>query len=62
MLRTSEIRDIVNKILTKVLKASKSEGLNKYQLGLTEIFFYVNILAILENLRITRLDHCATVI
>jgi myosin-5 len=56
--RTSEIRDIANKILTKVLKASKSKGLDKYQLRLIEIFFYINILVFLENLRITRLDYC----
>jgi len=28
--RTSEIRDIVNRILIRVLRASKSEGLDKY--------------------------------
>jgi myosin heavy subunit len=60
--RTSEIRDMANKILTTVLGVSKSEGLDKYQLGLTEIFFRANMLAFLENLRTTRLNHCATVI
>lgn len=60
--RTSEIRDLASKILTKVLGASKSEGLDKYQLGLTEIFFRIDILAFLENLRTARLDHSATVI
>jgi myosin-5 len=53
---------MANKILTKVLKATKSEALDKYQLGLIEIFFYINILAFLENLKTTRLSHCATMI
>ena len=60
--RTSEIWDMTNKILTSVLGDSKSEGLDKYQLGLTEIFFGADLLAILENLRTTCLNHCATVI
>jgi myosin-5 len=60
--RTSEIRNMANKILTRVLRASKSEGLDKYQLGLIEIFFRANILAFLENLRTTRLNYCATMI
>jgi myosin heavy subunit len=53
---------MADKILTRVLGATKSEGLDKYQLGLTEIFFRADILAFLENLRTTRLGHCATVI
>ena len=60
--RTPEIRDMANKILTRVLEVSKSEGLDKYQLGLTEICFCANMLACLDNLRTTRLNHCATVI
>ncbi|KAH9203502.1 hypothetical protein DL95DRAFT_418987 [Leptodontidium sp. 2 PMI_412] len=60
--RTSEVRDIASKILTKVFGVSKSEGLDKYRLGLTEIYFGANMLAFLENLRTTRLNHCATVI
>lgn len=60
--RTSEIRDMANRILTRVLRASKSEGLDKYQIGRTEIFFRADMLAFLENLRTKRLDHCATVI
>ena len=60
--RTSEIRELASKILTKVIGASKSEGLDKYQLGLTKIFFGADILAILENLRTTCLNHHATVI
>jgi myosin heavy subunit len=61
-LRTSEIRNLASKILTTVLGASKSEGLDKYQLGLTEICFGADVLAILENLRTTCLNHHATVI
>jgi hypothetical protein len=61
-LRTSEIRDIANRILTRVLGASKSEGLDKYQIGVIEIFFRTDILAFLENLRMMRLNYCATVI
>ena len=60
--RTSEIRDLASKTLTKVLGASKSEGLDKYRLGLTEIFFGADILAILENLRTTCLNYHTTVI
>jgi len=60
--RTLQIRDMANEILTKVFGANKSEGLDKYQLGLTEIFFSADMLAFLENLRITRLNHCATMI
>jgi myosin-5 len=53
---------MANKILTRVLRASKNEGLDKYQLGPTEIFLHADMLAFLENLRTTRLNHCATVI
>jgi myosin-5 len=60
--RTSEIRDTANKILTRVLGASSSESLDKYHLGLTEIFFRADMLASLENLRTTRLNHCAIMI
>ena len=45
-----------------MLRDSKSEGLDKYQLGLTEIFFSANMLVFLENLRTTYLNHYATVI
>jgi myosin heavy subunit len=60
--RTLKIRDIVNKILARVLGAGKSEGLDKYQLGLIEIFFRVDMLTFLENLKTTRLNHSATMI
>ena len=60
--RTSKIQDMASRIFTRVLETSKSEGLDKYQLGLTEIFFGADILAILENLRTACLNHCAIVI
>jgi myosin-5 len=60
--RTLEIRDMANKILSRVLGASKSESLDKYQLELTEIFFRADMLAFLENFRTRRLNHCATMI
>ncbi len=60
--RTSEARDIAHNILTRVLGATKSEDLDKYQLGLTETFFRADMLAFLDNLRTTRLNYCATVI
>jgi myosin V len=44
--RTSEIRDMANTVLTRVLGTGKSEGLDKYQLGLTEIFFRADTLAL----------------
>jgi myosin-5 len=59
---TSEIRDMANKILTKALGTSSEGGLDKYQLGLTKIFFRAGMLAFLENLRTTRLNDCAIMI
>ncbi|RAL60172.1 hypothetical protein DID88_000796 [Monilinia fructigena] len=59
---TSEIRDMANIILTKALGASSGGGLDKYQLGLTKIFFRAGMLAFLENLRTTRLNDCAIMI
>jgi myosin-5 len=59
---TSEIREMANKILTKALGATKGSGLDKYQLGLTKIFFRAGMLAFLENLRTTRLNDCAIMI
>jgi myosin-5 len=59
---TSEIRDMANKILTKALGVSKGSGLDKYQLGLTKIFFRAGMLAFLENLRTNRLNDCAIMI
>ncbi|KAK0635483.1 putative myosin MYO2 [Bombardia bombarda] len=59
---TSEIREMANAILTKALGASTGKGLDKYQLGLTKIFFRAGMLAFLENLRTTRLNDCAILI
>ncbi|SPQ21690.1 f36054dd-c434-4b23-9562-195b3fc98079 [Thermothielavioides terrestris] len=59
---TSEIRQMANAILTKALGTSKGKGLDKYQLGLTKIFFRAGMLAFLENLRTNRLNECAIMI
>ncbi|KAG6020339.1 hypothetical protein E4U19_005113 [Claviceps sp. Clav32 group G5] len=59
---TSEIRDMANAILTKALGTSTGKGLDKYQLGLTKIFFRAGMLAFLENLRTNRLNDCAVLI
>jgi myosin-5 len=59
---TSEIRTMADAILTKALGTSSGKGLDKYQLGLTKIFFRAGMLAFLENLRTNRLNECATMI
>lgn len=59
---TSEIRAMADAILTKVFGEGASERMDKYQLGLTKIFFRAGMLAYLENLRTTRLNQCATMI
>jgi myosin-5 len=59
---SSEIRDMANKILTRALGTSSGQGLDKYQLGLTKIFFRAGMLAFLENLRTNRLNDCAIMI
>lgn len=59
---TSEIREMANAILSKALGTSSERGLDKYQLGLTKIFFRAGMLAFLENLRTSRLDECAILI
>jgi len=59
---TSEIREMANKILVKALGTSNGKGLDKYQLGLTKIFFRAGMLAFLENLRTNRLNDAATMI
>ncbi|KAM7217863.1 myosin-2 [Rhypophila decipiens] len=59
---TSEIRQMADAILTKALGAGSGKGLDKYQLGLTKIFFRAGMLAFLENLRTTRLNDCAILI
>jgi myosin-5 len=59
---TSEIREMANSILTKALGASRGKGVDKYQLGLTKIFFRAGMLAFLENLRTSKLNDCAIMI
>ena len=59
---TSEIREMANAILKKALGQGTERGLDKYQLGLTKIFFRAGMLAFLENLRTTRLNDCAILI
>lgn len=59
---TYEIRRMADTILTKALGTSTGKGLDKYQLGLTKIFFRAGMLAFLENLRTNRLNDCAIMI
>lgn len=59
---TAEIRQMASAILAKALGASTGGGQDKYQLGLTKIFFRAGMLAFLENLRTTRLNDCAIMI
>ena len=59
---TSEIRDMANSILKKALGQTTERGLDKYQLGLTKIFFRAGMLAFLENLRAKRLSESAIMI
>ncbi|KAK4241242.1 hypothetical protein C8A03DRAFT_30583 [Achaetomium macrosporum] len=59
---TSEIREMAKAILSKALGTSTGKGLDKYQMGLTKIFFRAGMLAFLENLRTNRLNECAIMI
>lgn len=59
---TYEIRKMADTILKKALGTSTGQGLDKYQLGLTKIFFRAGMLAFLENLRTNRLNECAVMI
>ncbi len=59
---TSEIRDMCHAILRKALGDLSHQKQDKYQLGLTKIFFQAGMLAFLENLRTTRLNECAVMI
>ena len=59
---TSEIRPMADAILKKALGQGTNRGLEKYQLGLTKIFFRAGMLAFLENLRISRLNESAIMI
>lgn len=59
---TPEIRDMAKAILKKALGAGKNDGTDKYQMGLTKIFFRAGMLAFLENLRTARLNDAAIMI
>ena len=59
---TSEIREMADLILSKALGQTTERGKDKYQLGLTKIFFRAGMLAFLENLRTNRLNECAVMI
>ena len=59
---TSEIREMADLILSKALGQTTEKGKDKYQLGLTKIFFRAGMLAFLENLRTNRLNECAIMI
>ncbi|KAF2715292.1 myosin-2 [Pleomassaria siparia CBS 279.74] len=59
---TPEIRHMATVILKKALGSGKSDGTDKYQMGLTKIFFRAGMLAFLENLRTARLHDAAVMI
>ncbi|MBE7182340.1 MAG: hypothetical protein INR71_14245, partial [Terriglobus roseus] len=58
---TPEIREMADAILSKALGTGRA-GADKYQLGLTKIFFRAGMLAFLENLRTSRLNEAAIMI
>ncbi|EAW12465.1 type V myosin [Aspergillus clavatus NRRL 1] len=59
---TSEIKEMCHAILQKALGDANHQKHDKYQLGLTKIFFRAGMLAFLENLRTSRLNECAIMI
>jgi myosin V len=59
---TPEVTEMAKAILKKALGGQKNDGTDKYQLGLTKIFFRAGMLAFLENLRTTRLNEAAIMI
>jgi myosin-5 len=59
---TTEIRKMAQNILVKALGATAHEKRDKYQLGLTKIFFRAGMLAFLEDKRSARLKQCAIMI
>ncbi|KAA8910933.1 P-loop containing nucleoside triphosphate hydrolase protein [Sphaerosporella brunnea] len=67
-LRTGNIREVGLKILKKTVPADghphegQKDGKDKYQLGMSKIFFRAGMLAFLENLRTRRLNECAVLI
>ena len=59
---TAEIKDMCYNILRKALGNINQQKQDKYQLGLTKIFFRAGMLAFLEDLRNSRLNECAIMI
>ncbi|KAL8404093.1 hypothetical protein RB594_009089 [Gaeumannomyces avenae] len=60
---TAEIRPMANAILSTALgNSTGAKGTDKYQLGLTKIFFRAGMLAFLENLRTNKLNDSAIMI
>ncbi|KAI0123511.1 myosin-2 [Xylariales sp. AK1849] len=59
---TAELQPMANAILSQALGESTGKGQDKYQLGLTKIFFRAGMLAFMENLRTQRLNACAIMI
>lgn len=59
---TTEIKDMAHNILKKALGEIGHQKADKYQLGLTKVFFRAGMLAYLENLRSARLKSCAIMI
>lgn len=59
---TSEIRQMASAILAQALGERTGGGQDKYQLGLTKIFFRAGMLAFLENLRTNKLNDSAIMI
>ncbi|KKY29241.1 hypothetical protein UCRPC4_g00031 [Phaeomoniella chlamydospora] len=59
---TTELREMAHAILRKALGEQSHQKQDKYQLGLTKIFFRAGMLAFLENLRTSRLNACAIMI
>lgn len=59
---TTEIKTMAHNILKKALGDVGHQKADKYQLGLTKVFFRAGMLAYLENLRSARLKACAIMI
>jgi myosin-5 len=57
-----EPRAMADRILTRALGSGKNDETDKYQLGLTKIFFRAGMLAVLENQRNGRLNNAAVMI
>ncbi len=59
---TADLKDMCHNILRKALGDISHQKQDKYQLGLTKIFFRAGMLAFLEDLRSSRLNECAVMI